>query len=465
MTTNSSESPTFGGRTIARWASFIVLLASILIFGILFYQIIYSFFVPLFLAALLVVIFQPVHRWVEERCKQRRRVAAAVSTAAIFLIVLLPTCLIFIYGIAEGVAALSSFRVGDLPERVVETRAMLGLEMPQEDKLRKVDGWFQTSIDSINIGQPIDTTVADDLIMELDELESGLSDKVSGHARNKLTDAKAALQEAGSYRSQRIEFEKNFQTALNHYEQFRTEFLGGALQEMIVDTANPTITERRVMQEAGAGWVRDSVLPLGGATATFIIKLLVGVGITGVSLYFFLADGPAMTETIMRLSPLDDAHERELLKEFSTVSRAVVLATLVSALAQAACAGVGFALAGLQMFFLLTMLTAVFAMIPFVGAAAIWLPSSLWLFFMEDRPLAAILLALYGVLVISMVDNLIKPLVLHGQSHLHPLLALLSVLGGVQALGPIGILVGPMVVVFLQTLLNILHRELRATGT
>ena len=56
--------------------------------------------------------------------------------------------------------------------------------------------------------------------------------------------------------------------------------------------------------------------------------------------------------------------------------------------------------------------------------------------------------------------NAIKPLVLHGQSKLHPLLALLSVLGGIQALGPIGIVVGPMVVVFLQTLLKILQREL-----
>ena len=75
-----------------------------------------------------------------------------------------------------------------------------------------------------------------------------------------------------------------------------------------------------------------------------------------------------------------------------------------------------------------------------------------------NRP--AILLAVYGTVIVSSSDNLIKPLVLHGQSNLHPLLALLSVLGGVQALGPIGILVGPMVVVFLQTLLNILQREL-----
>jgi predicted PurR-regulated permease PerM len=62
--------------------------------------------------------------------------------------------------------------------------------------------------------------------------------------------------------------------------------------------------------------------------------------------------------------------------------------------------------------------------------------------------------------VVSTVDNIIKPIVLHGQSKLHPLLALLSVLGGVGALGPIGIFVGPIAVAFLQAALTMLQTEL-----
>ena len=61
----------------------------------------------------------------------------------------------------------------------------------------------------------------------------------------------------------------------------------------------------------------------------------------------------------------------------------------------------------------------------------------------------------------SAIDNVIKPLVLHGQSNLHPLVALISILGGVQTLGPIGILVGPMLVAFIQALLNMVNKELR----
>jgi predicted PurR-regulated permease PerM len=73
-------------------------------------------------------------------------------------------------------------------------------------------------------------------------------------------------------------------------------------------------------------------------------------------------------------------------------------------------------------------------------------------------------LAIYCGLIVSTSDNIIKPLVLHGQSGIHPLFALLSILGGVTALGPIGILVGPMLVAFLQALLSMLNMELRRLG-
>jgi predicted PurR-regulated permease PerM len=123
-------------------------------------------------------------------------------------------------------------------------------------------------------------------------------------------------------------------------------------------------------------------------------------------------------------------------------------------------AGFGFWLAGLSSVFLLMLLTTVFAMVPFVGAATVWVPAALWLYFYEDRLTAALLLSVYGAGIVSTSDNIIKPLVLSGTSNLHPLLALLSVLGGVQVMGPIGIFVGPMIVVFFKTMLDILQREL-----
>jgi predicted PurR-regulated permease PerM len=191
-----------------------------------------------------------------------------------------------------------------------------------------------------------------------------------------------------------------------------------------------------------------------------------------ISLYYFLADGPQMIAAVMHLSPLDPGYEKELLERFGQVSRAVVVATLLSAVVQGALAGLGytFALPREAPVFLLTALTMVTAMVPFVGAAAIWVCVCGWVYLYGERvvdgqlvpgdPWTAAILAVYCTIVVSGIDNVIKPFILHGQSKLHPLLALLSILGGVQVLGPVGILVGPMLVSFLQALLNMLRKEL-----
>ena len=100
------------------------------------------------------------------------------------------------------------------------------------------------------------------------------------------------------------------------------------------------------------------------------------------------------------------------------------------------------------------------ALVPFVGAASVWVPCCLYLYFVDHSLVAAVGLAVYGILAISFADNVIKPIVLHGQSNMHPLIALLSILGGIATMGPIGLLIGPMIVAFLQSMLRILRREL-----
>ena len=108
-------------------------------------------------------------------------------------------------------------------------------------------------------------------------------------------------------------------------------------------------------------------------------------------------------------------------------------------------------------------LTTVFALIPIFGAFAVWGCVCIWIY-LQGQPVPAIGLAIYCTIVVSLIDNIMKPLILHGQSKLHPLLALLSILGGIEAFGPVGILVGPMLVSFLQALLNMLRKELDSFG-
>ena len=78
------------------------------------------------------------------------------------------------------------------------------------------------------------------------------------------------------------------------------------------------------------------------------------------------------------------------------------------------------------------------ALVPFLGAASVWIPCVLYLGAVEQRWYVALALFLYGAAVVSSIDNVIKMYVLHGRSTMHPLFALLSVLGGVKVFGPIG---------------------------
>ena len=238
--------------------------------------------------------------------------------------------------------------------------------------------------------------------------------------------------------------------------------LGGSLRSQLRLLANPSEQDFAAL----LGRARESLQPrfvsLTSATGGFLIHVSIGCIVLIIAVYFFLIDGPSMVHTLMRLSPLDDNYERRLLLEFDRTSRAVVLASVLSALAQGFLAAIAFYFLGFDSVILLFLITSLMALVPFLGAASVWFPCVIWLAAVEQRLSAAVFLFIYGAAIVSSIDNVIKMFVLHGHSTLHPLFALLSVLGGVHVFGPIGILVGPMVVVFLQTLLEILNHELAA---
>ena len=309
--------------------------------------------------------------------------------------------------------------------------------------------------------------------MPLEQLESRLSrlqEQLAAHAADHPSEATvepvvAELKRLRDVEPGTLDYEAGIQVAAREFRESKQALLGGPYRAWLVELANPTDETLRQWRVRVFAQCQQWLLSLGGATTAYLGELLFGAVIMLVSIFFFLIDGPGMSETIMRLLPMDRRYQRELVDEFDRISRAVVMATLLSAVAQGLLAGLGFWFIGVGAVFLLTLLAMVLALVPFIGAAAVWVPACFWLYLVQGRLAAAIVLAVYGVAIVSMADNVIKPMVLRGESNLHPLLALLSVLGGAQVLGPIGILVGPMVVVFLQTLLNILRRELLTLET
>jgi predicted PurR-regulated permease PerM len=455
---------------MSRMISFLILVGILFVIGFLFYQVMIAFLLPIFLAALLVVMFRPLHRWFLIKCKGRPRLAAALTTAAVMLVVLVPAAMILTSAAIEASSLVGKLGNLELQDKLTAKRQQLGLQNPFPDELNYFDSSFDYLVKETEAGAAaaVDANVLEGLDHSLEEFKQKL--------QQSDYDTSFEISLKASRRINSASNQKQIQEAANQYFKFKAELLAeefsrGSLDgkyvirmkelvAWVVELANPTVEELTRLRRQ----VFDASLfrTIGGATGSIVLQLVFSTMIIVIAVYFFLADGPAMVSSFMRLSPLDDRHEQELLDEFDRVSRAVVVATLLSAVVQGLLGGIGYWFADVGSVFLLTVLTMVFALIPFVGAAAIWVPVCLYLLFFEERTLAAALLAVYGTAIVSAADNVIKPLVLQGQSNLHPLLALLSVLGGVQALGPIGVLVGPMVVAFLQTVLNILHRELTA---
>ncbi|MBI84328.1 MAG: hypothetical protein CMJ81_14105 [Planctomycetaceae bacterium] len=467
---------------MTRKFSFYLLLAIVLVTGFVFFQVMANFVIPLFLAAVLVVIFRPVQSWITERCRDRARLAAALTTVAIMLIVIAPLVWIFALATSEGIHLATETPLAKVKTKVEDVRQKYNLDLENGELLHQIDDWLERSSQAIEqegVEGPL-AVVEESQLDQLRKLVGQLStvptdeksaqstaEKTANQAKRALLQSTkeqllGAIEKLSPAKASELNFRQYSETILEFqlaFQKYRHQFLGGPLNAWIKETVNPSEEQYRELQRWLFREAKRMLLSITGTGAAIVSSLIFNLTIMILAVYYFLADGPKLIRAGMRLSPLDDRYEAELLQEFDTSCRAVVLATLLTAIVQGLLAGIGYYLCGLESVFLLTMLTMVMALVPFVGAATIWVPACLWLF-IDGNPYQSVFLLVYGFLIVSMADNVVKPYVLHGQSKLHPLLALLSVIGGVQVLGPLGILVGPMLVTFLQALLNMLHGEL-----
>ena len=448
--------------TVARVVSFLMLVGILIVIATIFFRVMASFLVPLFLAALLGVVVQPLHRWTLEKCRGYRHWAAGITTSLVLLIVLLPIGLVITTAILEGASLLEQLQMADVRAKLDTLRANLNLDMPLRDHLHRMEAMLkQWRAEQIRGDIPtVEAKAVENLIDRTEDMEAWIKGQGPDAPAADVAPLREALIDLQGAASGSVAQDDALALAVVEFKEFKGDLLGGPYRAWLVEAANPTDeqmeTIRRNLRSAAG-----PALSFGGDTLKLVGKVLFGILIMIAALFFFLAEGQKMVEALIRVSPLEEQHVRELVAEFVRACRAIVSASLLSAVVQGLLAGIGFYVAGLRgSVAMLSLLTMVLSLVPFAGAAAVWIPTSLYLYFYEGNLWAAVGVALYGALIVSTSDNFIKPLVLAGQSNLHPLLALLSVLGGLQALGPIGIVVGPMAVIFLQTLLKLLQREL-----
>jgi predicted PurR-regulated permease PerM len=172
-------------------------------------------------------------------------------------------------------------------------------------------------------------------------------------------------------------------------------------------------------------------------------------------LFFALRDGAEWFRRVVALLPLAASSRDALFERLGKVLRAVVYGCGLTALAQGFLVTIGFAIAGLSGPIVFGVIAAVFALLPFGGAALVWVPGVLYLFAVGQVGFAIFMLVWGGV--VSTADNFIRPVIISRYTPVPTLLVFLGVIGGVAGFGPIGFIMGPVVLVLATELLRFLE--------
>lgn len=161
------------------------------------------------------------------------------------------------------------------------------------------------------------------------------------------------------------------------------------------------------------------------------------------TMYYLVKDGAGLLNRIRAYLPIPDGDQDRILEKFTSVTRAMLRGTLVIGIAQGTLAGIAFAVAGVDGSLLWGAVMVGFSVIPGLGTAVIWVPTVIVLLF-EDRVGAAIGLALFCVLVVGTIDNVLRPRLVGRDTRMHPLLIFFSTIGGLALFGLAGFLIGPI---------------------
>lgn len=178
-----------------------------------------------------------------------------------------------------------------------------------------------------------------------------------------------------------------------------------------------------------------------------------------IAFYFLLVEGGELVSWLDSVSPLRRGQTREVMTEFKKVSYAVIMSTVITAAVQAAAALIGYLIARVPNPVFFGGLTFV-AFIPAIGAASVCLVAA-GLLFVTGHPYMALFLGIWGVVVVGLVDNVVKPLLAKAGMKMHGSVVFFALLGGLSAFGTVGLLIGPLVVASFLTLLRIWQRDFK----
>ena len=236
-------------------------------------------------------------------------------------------------------------------------------------------------------------------------------------------------------------------------------YLGDYLENRL----NHLLNNRAALNEHLIAWAKYS-LQLFGEGLRHAGKLIIEFCFVLITVFFCFRDGKTwLIQLQMAMGYFFDDEQGIYLKTLGHTTRAVCYGLVLAALGQGIIAGIGYALAGVSAPLLLGAFTALMALIP-MGATLVWIPTGLLLLANENIWAGLGLLA-WGFLVVSTVDNVIRPLIICGASRVPFLVVLFGVFGGLTAFGAIGLFLGPMILALLLAVWQVNITKIQLNNT
>jgi predicted PurR-regulated permease PerM len=192
-----------------------------------------------------------------------------------------------------------------------------------------------------------------------------------------------------------------------------------------------------------SGWVQaiaPQVFSIGQSTLNFFISLFAMLYLT----FFLFRDGKTLIQHLKRAAPFPPAQQDALMERFALVVRATVKGDILVAMMQGGLGGLGFWALGIHGTILWTVLMSVLALLPLFGAALVWMPFAIY-FIATGAVLQGVGLLVYGVLVVGLIDNFMRPFLVGQATRMPEFVVLISTLGGIATFGLQGFITGPVV--------------------
>jgi predicted PurR-regulated permease PerM len=205
-------------------------------------------------------------------------------------------------------------------------------------------------------------------------------------------------------------------------------------------------SQEQLLENVGAaaksagGFLVTVMSRMTATTAAFVLNLFV----TLYAMFFFFRDGPKILERIFYYLPLSHENEELMLARFTSITRATIKGTVIIGIIQGALAGIAFWVAGIDGAAFWGTIMALLSILPGIGAALVWVPAVIILFF-NGQYLTATLLMAWCAALVGTIDNILRPALVGKDAKMSDLLIMIGTIGGLFLFGPIGFIVGPIV--------------------